>query len=232
MTQSVLDARAVLRDCPLFRNLASEERNRLVARAQVHEFAAGATIFSIQAVCDSLMAVISGSVRISAPSPDGKEILLAILRPGEVFGEIALLDGKERSADAHAMTACNLAVLDRRDVLAFLDHHPEAWRGFVEVLCARLRRTDDHLVEVALLELPVRLAKTLLRSARTESVAVKGSKTVVRLSQREIGNIVGASRERVNHWVQGWQRSGFLRVERGTISIIDRAALERLAAQS
>ena len=107
---------------------------------------------------DSMMAIITGTVRISAPSPDGKEIILGLLHPGEFFGELALLDGRERSADAKAMTDCTLAILNRRDVLAFLDRNPSGWPSVVEVLCDRLRRTTLQITEVALLELPVRLA--------------------------------------------------------------------------
>jgi CRP/FNR family cyclic AMP-dependent transcriptional regulator len=170
--------------------------------------------------------VMSGNVQISVTSPGGKEMLLAVLHPGEVFGEIALLDGRERSADARAMTDCNIAIIDRADVLAFLEHHPEAWRGFVEILCARLRSTDDHLVEVALLHLPARLARTVLRSANIHSDADHPAATAaVRLSQRELGNIVGASRERVNRWLQRWQRDGILRIDKGVIVILDAEAL-------
>src|SRR5579872_61703 len=117
------DARRLLADCFLFQGLGSEERALLVARAHIRRFAAGDTIFLQGAPGSSMMAVLSGQVRISISSPEGKELLLAILRPGEVFGEIALLDGKERSADARAMTACSLAVLERREVLVFLERH-------------------------------------------------------------------------------------------------------------
>src|SRR5215216_7554770 len=110
----------MLGECFLFRELDAEERNVLFARVRVRNYAAGDTIFLMGSPGDSMMALLSGSVRISVPSPDGKEIVLAILQPGEIFGEIALLDGKERTADASVVTACHLAILDRRDVLAFL----------------------------------------------------------------------------------------------------------------
>src|SRR5271165_4521293 len=150
------DARRLLSDCILFRKLAPQERNALVARAHMRRFEAGDTIFLMGALHDSMIAVLSGDVRISMPSADGKEVVLAIVHAGDVFGEIAMLDGKPRSADAKALTACNLAVLNRRDVLAVLERNPSAWLGLVEVLCSRLRRTDHHLVELALLGLPVR----------------------------------------------------------------------------
>ncbi len=132
------DARRLLGECFLFRELETEARNALFGRLHIRAYAAGETVFLMGSAGDSMMAVLSGSVRISVPSPDGKEIVLAILHAGEVFGEIALLDGKDRTADARAMTPCSLAILERREVLAFLDRHPKTWAKFVEVLCNRV----------------------------------------------------------------------------------------------
>ena len=137
------DARRLLGHGALFRNLAPNERESLVAGARMRRFNAGDSIFLMGELQDSMFAVLDGEVRISIPSVDGKELILAIVYAGEVFGEIAMLDGKPRSADATALTACTLAVLDRRDVLAALDRNPGAWLGFVEVLCSRLRYTDQ-----------------------------------------------------------------------------------------
>jgi CRP-like cAMP-binding protein len=100
---------------------------------------------------DSMMAVLTGNIRISVSSSEGKEIVLAIMQPDDFFGELALLDGKARSADAKAIADCSLAVLERRDVLAFFDRHPSAWLGLVQVLCRRLRATTERTAEVALL---------------------------------------------------------------------------------
>jgi hypothetical protein len=110
------DARRLLANCILFRGLVTGERDAVVARARIRHFAAGETIFLMGSPGTSMMAVLRGTVRISVPSPEGREIVLAILQPGEVFGEIALLDGKERTADARAMTGCDLAVLERRGI--------------------------------------------------------------------------------------------------------------------
>lgn len=92
-------ARKLLGDSLLFRKLAPSERSALIARAHIRNFAAGDTVFLMGSLHDSMMAIINGEVKISMASPDGKEVVLAILRAGEVFGEIAMLDGKPRSAD-------------------------------------------------------------------------------------------------------------------------------------
>jgi CRP/FNR family transcriptional regulator, cyclic AMP receptor protein len=227
--RSVLEeARRLLAECSLFRGLAPDERNAVVARAHLRKFEPGDTIFMIDSAGDSMMAILDGSVRISVPSSDGKEVVLAILHAGEVFGEIALLDGKGRTADARAMTRCNIAVLDRRDVLAFFQRQPNAWPKLVEVLCERLRRTDEHLAEMALLEIPLRLAKALLRLLARDARA-GGAAAQVGLTQRELGNMVGASRESVNKCLNEWQRRGIVRIDDNIITIVDRALLKQLA---
>jgi CRP/FNR family transcriptional regulator, cyclic AMP receptor protein len=222
-------ARRLLGECVLFRDLDAEERNVLFARVRVRSYAASETIFLMGSAGDSLIAVVSGSVRISVPSPDGKEIVLAIIQSMEVFGEITLLDGKERTADAKAIGPCTLAVLERRDVLAFLNDNPKVWPKLVEMLCARLRNTDQHIAEIALLELPTRLAKTLLRFASAEGSETKRRMLQLQLSQRELGNICGASRESINKCLGGWQRGGIVQIEEGVIVVTNRTALEELA---
>ncbi len=224
---SLDDARRQLANCVLFRGLVTGERDAVVGRARMRHFAAGETIFLMGSPGGSMMAVLSGTVRISISSPEGREVVLAVLQRGEVFGEIALLDGKERTADARAMTASVLAVLERRDVFEFLERQPGAWPRVVEVLCDRLRATDLQIAEVAMQQLPVRLAKVLLRMTYVETLGRPADG--VHVSQRERGNIVGASRESVNKCLNQWQRSGWLRIERTWITISDRTTLEHVA---
>ena len=222
------DARRLLGHGALFRNLAPNERESLVAGARMRRFNAGDTIFLMGELQDGMFAVLDGEVRISIPSVEGKEFVLAILHAGEVFGEIAMLDGKPRSADATALTACNLAVLEKRDVLAALDRNPSAWLGLVEVLCSRLRHTDQQVVEL-LLALPERLAKVLLRAVDVAH-ARDPNRTDLHLSQSDLANLVGAARESVNKCLREWQRADIIRMQSRVITILDRAALEELAA--
>jgi CRP/FNR family cyclic AMP-dependent transcriptional regulator len=227
---SLVDARQALGECVLFHGLTVEQRTALVARAPTRTFAPGQIIFLMGAPGDTMMAVLSGSVRISVPTPDGKEIVLAILERGDVFGEIALLDGKERTAEATAMTACSVAILNRREVLSFLDRHPGAWLKIVQVLCGRLRNTDQHIAELALLKLPARLAKALLRLANAQSRAANGGAGLhVRLSQHQIANVCGTTRESINKCLRAWQRRGLVEIGKNLITVADRTALEELA---
>jgi CRP/FNR family transcriptional regulator, cyclic AMP receptor protein len=223
------DAHRLLGDCVLFSGLSAEERAAIAAQARIRTFNAGETFFNLGSPGDHMMAVLSGTIRISVPSPDGKELVLTLIQPGEVFGELAVLDGKERSADAIAENECTLAILYRHDVLSFFQRNPSAWPKLVEVLCQRLRRTDQVFAEVALLQLPVRLAKMMLRLLESpdSSAAAKGGK--IGFSQRELANMVGGTRESVNRCLRTWQRRGIVQVSEGSILVMNQDALEDLS---
>ncbi len=225
------DGRKLLGECTLFRDLGDGERDALFACAHIRACAAGETIFLQGSPGTNLMVVLSGSVRISIPSPAGKEeLVLVLLQPGEVFGELAMLDGKERAADATAATPCHVAILERRDVLALFDRHPEIWSKLVEMLCDRLRNTDQQIADLALLDVPSRLAKTLLRIAKPDHGTTNGGRPLhVRLYQRELGNICGASRESVNKCLGIWQRRGIVHIDEGVVLVANRTALQDLA---
>jgi len=221
--------RAVLAQCGLFRRLGNGEREALFARARTQKYAANESIFLMGSPGDSMVAVLKGTIRISVPSSDGKEIVLAILGPGEICGEIALLDGKERTADARAATDCSVVVLERRDVLAFFAQFPDAWSKLIDVLCERLRTADQQMAEFALSPVPVRLAKALLRLATSDGQPVNGHPVErVHLTQRELGNVIGATRESVNKYLRAWQRKGCVRIADRLIVITNRDAVEDL----
>jgi CRP-like cAMP-binding protein len=225
----VESGRAVLAQCGLFRRLSDTEREALFTRARTQRYAANESIFLMGSPGDSMVAVLKGTIRISVPSVDGKEIVLAILGPGEICGEIALLDGKERTADAKAATDCSVVVLERRDVLAFFSQYPDAWSKLIDVLCERLRTADQQMAEFALSPVPVRLAKALLRLATSDGQPVNGRPVErVHLTQRELGNVIGATRESVNKYLRAWQRKGCVRIADRLIVITNRAAVEDL----
>ncbi|HEY6677224.1 MAG TPA: Crp/Fnr family transcriptional regulator [Terrimicrobium sp.] len=209
--------------------MSADERAAVVARGRIRTVNAGETIFAIGSPGDQMMALLRGTIRISVPSSEGKELLLAIIQPGEVFGELAVLDGKERSADAIAENPCTLAILDRHDILSFFERNPAAWPKLVKVLCQRLRHTDQVFAEVALLQLPARLAKSLLRLLDTSE---PGKAPTIRFSQRELANMVGGTRESVNRCLRNWQRTGIVQITEGSIIITNRPALENMAERT
>jgi CRP-like cAMP-binding protein len=222
----IAEARRLLGNCGLFHGLSAKERAAIAACARIRTLTAGEMVFAIGSPGEQMMAVLSGTIRISVPSSEGKELLLAKIKEGEVFGELSVLDGKERSADAVAETACTLAVLDRRDVLSFFDRNPSSWPKLVAVMCERLRRTDQIFAEVALLELPSRLAKMLLRVSQNSPARQKSR---IRYSQRELASMVGGTRESVNRCLRKWQSGDIIEISEGAIVIMNRPALEAVA---
>jgi CRP/FNR family cyclic AMP-dependent transcriptional regulator len=226
---TVQDARRLLEEWDLFRSLTPDERQRILEHAHLHRFAAGETIFLKGSAGQGMMAVLTGEVRISVPSAEGKEIVLAILHAGEIFGELALLDGKERTADALALSPCEIGSLERRDLLPLLRQQPELCMKLLEGLCEKLRRTTAQVEEVLFLQLPTRLAKTLLKVAVRRISPTEGIGLQIRLSQRELGSMIGGTRESVNKCLNEWQRRGIIRIRDGVVVVVDLPALKRLA---
>ncbi len=205
---AVQRGRNMLEKCALFGALDDKARRDIVTRARLRSFNVGDPICRLGDHGDSMMAVIVGTVRISLPTVRGKEIILADLRSGELFGEIALLDGRPRSANARALTNCELMVLERRDVIPFLERNPAASLKLMEFLCARIRRSDERMADIAFFNLPVRLAKTLLSYQPEVRGAIKLS-----LSQSELAEMSGGTREKVNRCLREWHRQGILELK-------------------
>ena len=127
------------------------------------------------------------------PGLDGREIVLTVIGEGDIVGEIALLDGKERTADATAVSDCEMLVIERRSFLPFLEQHPLVATRLLVALCARLRRTTEQVEDLALLNLPERLAKKLLSLATTQSERTpEGIRIAARLTQGELGNMLAS----------------------------------------
>jgi CRP/FNR family transcriptional regulator, cyclic AMP receptor protein len=222
-----LERRQILRRSALFARLPDDEIDKMFEHAVIRRYAADAQIFYKGDFGSSMMAVLRGRVVIRAPSSHGKEVILNIINEGEIFGEIALLDGKERTADATAMTDCELLAIARRSFLPLLER-PDIMRELLNVLCERLRRTSEQVEDVLFLDVAARIAKTLLRFAKADDAPQPSARIVLGLSQREIGNLIGASREKVNRRLQAWRRAGIITVDKGTILIRDAAALRSL----
>jgi CRP-like cAMP-binding protein len=177
----------------------------------------------------ALMAVLRGRVRISSVSGDGKELTLNVINPGEIFGEIALLDGQPRSADAAAIEDTLLMVVERRQFLPVLRQSEDLFLRLLAVLCSRLRRTSLALEEIALFDLPVRLARVLLKLAEDYGRPVPGGTRIdLKLSQRDLSNLVAASRESVNKQLRTWRTSGAVNLEDGFIVLRRPGELNRL----
>ena len=194
------DKLALLRNHSLFGQLPPAVLGHLGSYIKRRTLPRGSIIFAKGDPGVGLMGVLSGTVKISVPSADGRDIVLNIIHAGEIFGEIALLDGHPRTADATAMTDCELMVIERRDFIPFLRSQPDLTIQIIEIVCARLRRTTEQVQDVTFLDLPTRLSKALLR------LLVDGdrsaSATKITITQREISQIIGLSRESTNKQLQ------------------------------
>lgn len=214
----------------LFGQLTPDDVEALLSHARFEHHRAGDVIFAKGSPGRSMMAVLDGSIRISSTAGGGREVVLAILHAGEIFGEIALLDGGERTADATAMNDCDILVIDHRDFIPFLERRGDLCVKLLRILCRRLRQTDEQ-VEAALFErLEARVAKALMRLSADEGNG-GAPKTPVRLrvTQQELAGMVGASRESVNKQLHIWARGGFLELGKRQIVIRDPRVLEDLA---
>jgi CRP-like cAMP-binding protein len=225
-TDPAIDKRALLAQHFLLAQLPADDLDRLLESAAERSFGANQTIFQKGDPGTSLMAVIAGRVRISVFSEDGKEIILNIVEPGQIFGEIALLDGKPRTADAAAMTPTRLLVLERRGFVPALEANPRIALRLIELLCARVRQTSELVESVALLEYGARLAKLLLRLADGYGEQQDGRIRInLKISQADLGNLIASTRESVNRQLNAWVEEGVIALERGRITILDRALL-------
>lgn len=224
------DRAKLLANSELLGRLTADELDVLLAHARIERRKAQETIFAKGDPGSGMIAVLSGRLKICAISSEGREIVFNFINPGEVCGEIALLDGKERTADVVAMSDVELLVIERRDFLPFLRSHPEACIRLMGVLCERLRRTSEQVEDVLFRALPSRLAKTLLQLAgRYGKPTPAGRRIDLKLSQRELGNLIGLSRESINKQLNEWERERLLVQEETGIVLTDEEALRRLA---
>src|SRR3954462_4053764 len=216
----------VLRKHPIFADLEPDAFDQLCRYAKLSTLKRGATIFSKGDPGNSLVAVISGTVKISTSSAEGRSAILNLIGSGEVFGEVALLDGLERTADATANSDCEIFVIDRREFIPFLRNQPALAMKFIELLCARVRWTSEQVEQVILQDLPGRLAGALLRL--TEKPQQPRANRTIAITQQEISEMVGMSRESINKQLRAWEHRNWVRLEHGAIVVLDASSLEAL----
>ena len=226
-TRSYASKLSVLRKHPMFSDLAPDAMDQLCRYAKLTSLKRGAVIFSKGDPGTSLYAVISGTVKISVSSPDGRNAILNLIGPGEVFGEVSVLDGKARTTDGTANTNCEIFVIDRRDFMPFVRSQPTLAMKFIELLCARLRWTSEQVEQVILQDLPGRLASALL--GLTEKNKPEPESRTIAITQQEISEMVGMTRESINKQLRAWAARHWVRLEHGAIVVLDPSALRELA---
>ena len=212
----------MLRLNPLFSSLDPAVIDVLSRCCATRTLEAGAFLFQKGDAGDALYGIRRGQVTVETGSADGRRIVLAALGSGDLFGEIAMLDGLSRTADVVATETSELFVLRRPDLLAMIAREPSMALKLIEIVCKRLRAVVDQLEQVMTLKLDARLARCLIGLAEDF-----GGEVVI--SQEELARHVGASRESVNRQLQTWQGSDWLVVGRGRVTLKRADALRAVA---
>jgi CRP/FNR family transcriptional regulator len=220
----------LLAGLPLFAALDDESGAALASVLSTRAVNRGRTIFSEGDPGDRLFVVLDGKVMITRAASDGRENLLSVLGPGEMFGELSLFDPGTRTATAAAITDCRLISLDHDDLRPWLTGRPEVATHLLQALARRLRRSNEALADLVFSDVPGRVAKALLELADKfgqpdgEGIVVPHD-----LTQEELAQLVGASRETVNKALSDFAGRGWLRLEGRSVTLL---AADRLARRA
>jgi CRP-like cAMP-binding protein len=230
MTTTGQDLRSVLAESELFETLEDEHLDRLVSVTREQELAAGAVVYTRGEPAKALYAVTAGQFKAVTTAEDGREIVLRLFDPGSVFGEIALLDGKPRTATMIAAKRSKLAAIDRKDLLRLMRAEPDIALNLLAVLAARLRSTTEQFEDTSFLLLPARLARrVLLLLDDYGEPDEKTGGTKIRIAQEELGQLIATTRVSVNQQLKAWEAEGLVKTSRGALTVLDRSGLEAAA---
>jgi CRP/FNR family transcriptional regulator, cyclic AMP receptor protein len=222
----------VLGATPFFGGLPNQALAALARSGQLRRFAKGSTIYRRGESGISLMLVLEGRIKICNVSPEGHEIVLNFLRAGDLVGEIAVLDGKDRTASAIALAETHALVIMARDLIPTLIAHPQALLEITKTLCDKLRAASA-IVEDATLDMRARAARGLLRLAQRHGMASnKAIRLDLAVSQQDLGNYLGISRENVSREFGRLRLANVIRLEEGHIVITDEEGLQEIADYS
>lgn len=208
-----------LRRVPLLEALGREHLDEIARLGRPVRFPKGRLIFQQGEHGDGLYIIANGQVRVFYAGDDGAEATIALLSEGESLGELALIDGGPRSAAALALSDTTAVAITHEDFVSWLEHRPEAARALLTTLSERVRRTNQELAELVLLDLAERLARRLLSLLETS----EDSK--IRITQAELGGRLGVTREAVNKQLRVLEQQGVIETGRGSVTVLDREAL-------
>ncbi|MEO8154319.1 MAG: Crp/Fnr family transcriptional regulator [Rhizobacter sp.] len=213
-----------------FSKLSQSLREAILSRAQVRRLTDGALLSSRGGAADSWCGVAKGAVRVSSVSLSGKEITLTYVEPGVWFGDIALFDNFPRTHDSNAHGDTTLLVVRKADFQELLAQHAELYEALLRLNCRRLRLMFDMIEDLNTRPLSARLAKQILLLARGYGVK-QGEETRIglQLAQEDLAQLLGASRQRVNQELKGFERDGAVRIEPTRLVVLSKDKLLALA---
>lgn len=212
---------SVFATIPLFTNLQPHDLETLERVISTHRSPAKTVIFSAHEAGQTLFIITVGRVKVSAMTHDGREIILAILKRSDFFGEMSLLDGKPRSATVTAVEDTELLVLQRDDFLAMLDRNPQLALRMLETMATRLRKTDRRVESLALMSVYGRIAGILLQLAEEDGIRV-GYDVIIphRPLHVDIAKMAGTTRETVTRVLNDLRERGYLKLDGRRMTII------------
>lgn len=209
-------AASVLRSSPIFEGLPADMLNKIVSLCQNREYRRGETVFLEGESGTHLYGVISGRLIITTSSADGQELNLNMIEPGEIVGEIAFLDGGSRTATARAAEHTICFAIDRAPFFQLLERTPGLSAHLLQLVCKRVRWMTRLVADSAFLSVPQRLATRLCHLAKPSRT---GEGLEARISQAELAQFLGISRQVVNAYLREWERQGHVELARGIIRI-------------
>lgn len=216
----------LLKSVALFSDLGEEELERFSHVAVPRSFPAGTRVFHEGDDSDACYIVKEGSFRVTREHSDGRAITLATLGPGEIFGELAMLDGDKRSASAEALTDGDLLALPANDVRALLARHPEISLKLVAGLVRRLRAANVRLSRQSFQTVPSRVAGILAQLSReAQDGEGEDAEVTIRMNQTDLAQLAGTSRESVSRFLAELERAGVVRSGRGRVTVLEPAKL-------
>ena len=220
----------VVKAAPLFAVLDDDTSSTLVQSMTHIRLERGDIVFHEGDPGDRIYIIGEGKVKLGRRNADGRQNLIAILGPGEMFGELSLFDPAPRTATATAVAETQLLGLANEDLNALLDERPAVAMVLLEALAKRLRRTNENLADLAFTDVPGRVAKALLDLSHRFGRPVEDGILVAHdLTQEELAQLVGASRETVNKVLSDFATRGWLRLEAKAVLVLNVARLERRA---
>ena len=220
MAASEESAAELLGRVPLFAELEQDERERFSRVAVPRSFPSGTRVFHEGDQSDACYIVRSGSFRVTREHSDGRAITLANLGPGDIFGELAMLDGEVRSASVEALDDGELLALPGADVRALLARHPEITVKLVAALVRRLRQANERISRQSFQTVPSRVAGVLSQLV-AEEAPFDGEGVTIRMNQADLAQLAGTSRESVSRFLADLERAGVVRCGRGRVTVID-----------
>ena len=221
---------SIIARIPLFERMSPEEREELRGMMSQTTLRRGEVLFNEGDSGDRLYILLTGKVKLGHTSVDGRENLLAVLGPGEVVGELTLFDPGPRSTTATAVATTELLALEHNQLMGFIDSHPTLAKDMLRALAVRLRRTNIALADLVVSDVPGRVAKALLDLAeRFGAPTEDGIHVPHDLTQEELAQLVGASRETINKSLAEFVSRGWIRLEGRAVTLIDVERLKRRA---